>query len=90
MLLDPAEQRVHDFGKENVRRLKEIQKRCKEQEAEKAQARPVPVKALWTAPKYQHVSSRVLAQLEARTTLICHECNAFELFYMKVRSVPLM
>ncbi|XP_078809369.1 enkurin domain-containing protein 1 isoform X1 [Oryzias latipes] len=70
-------QRVHDFGKENVRRLKEIQKRCKEQEAEKAQARPVPVKALWTAPKYQHVSSRVLAQLESSTPTVKPQCQNF-------------
>uniref|UniRef100_A0A3B4ZUA5 Enkurin domain containing 1 n=1 Tax=Stegastes partitus TaxID=144197 RepID=A0A3B4ZUA5_9TELE len=61
-------QRVHDFGKENVRRLREIQKRCKEQEAERAQSRSVPVKALWTASKYQDVPSRVMAQLQARST----------------------
>ncbi|XP_041644127.1 enkurin domain-containing protein 1 isoform X2 [Cheilinus undulatus] len=52
-------QRSHDFGKENVRRLREIQRRCKEQEAERAQSRPVPVKALWTSSKYQNVSSKV-------------------------------
>lgn len=58
---------MHDFGKENVRRLREIQKRCKEQEAERAQSRAVPVKALWTASKYQNVPSRVMAQLQARS-----------------------
>uniref|UniRef100_A0A3Q3WWJ9 Enkurin domain-containing protein n=1 Tax=Mola mola TaxID=94237 RepID=A0A3Q3WWJ9_MOLML len=58
--------RIHDFGKENVLRLREIQRRCKEQEAERAQSRPVPVKALWTSPKYQNVSSRVMVQLEVR------------------------
>uniref|UniRef100_A0A3B4FJ78 Enkurin domain containing 1 n=1 Tax=Pundamilia nyererei TaxID=303518 RepID=A0A3B4FJ78_9CICH len=64
----PSEQRVmHDFGKENVRRLREIQKRSKEQEAERAQSRAVPVKALWTASKYQNVPSRVMAQLQARS-----------------------
>ncbi|XP_067376110.1 enkurin domain-containing protein 1 isoform X2 [Channa argus] len=56
---------VHDFGKENVRRLREIQRRCKEQEAERAQSRPVPVKALWTSCKYQNVPSRVIAQLQS-------------------------
>lgn len=63
-LFDPSEQRVHDFSKENVRRLREIQRRCKEQEAERAQSRPVPVKALWTSSKYDNVPSRVMAQLQ--------------------------
>ncbi|XP_036069323.1 enkurin domain-containing protein 1 isoform X2 [Oryzias melastigma] len=70
-------QRVHDFGKENVRRLREIQKRCKEQESERAQSRPVPVKALWTSPKYQHVSSRVLAQLGTSTPTVKPQCQNF-------------
>ncbi|TNN66823.1 Enkurin domain-containing protein 1 [Liparis tanakae] len=52
-------QRAHDFGKENVRRLREIQRRCKEQEAQRAHSGPVPVKALWTASKYQDTPSRV-------------------------------
>uniref|UniRef100_A0A8C3G3U0 Enkurin domain-containing protein n=1 Tax=Cyclopterus lumpus TaxID=8103 RepID=A0A8C3G3U0_CYCLU len=56
-------QQVHDFGKENVRRLREIQRRCKEQEAERAHSGPVPVKALWTASKYQDIPSRVMVQL---------------------------
>ncbi|XP_039660252.1 enkurin domain-containing protein 1 isoform X2 [Perca fluviatilis] len=60
-------QRVHDFGKENVRRLREIQRRCKEHEAERAQSRPVPVKALWTSSKYQNVPSRVMVQLQAHS-----------------------
>eukprot|EP00064_Thunnus_orientalis_P013734 superscaffoldBa00002286_g13774 len=73
-------QRVHDFGKENVRRLREIQKRCKEQEAERAQSRPAPVKALWTASKYQNVPSRVMAQLQwisalTKTTLKSFSCD---------------
>lgn len=67
----PSEQRVmHDFGKENVRRLREIQKRCKEQEAGRAQSRAVPVKALWTTSKYQNVPSKVMAQLQARSTSV--------------------
>lgn len=60
------QQRVHDFGKQNVRRLREIQRRCKEQEAVKAQSRPVPVKALWTSSKYQNVPSRLMVQLQVR------------------------
>lgn len=58
------EQRVYDFSKENKRRLREIQRRCKEQEAERAQSRPVPVKALWTSSKFQNVPSKVMVQLE--------------------------
>ncbi|KAK1801375.1 hypothetical protein P4O66_023054, partial [Electrophorus voltai] len=53
-----------DYGKENVRRLREIQRRFREQEAQKEHAKPVPVKALWTSPKYQDISSRVMAQLQ--------------------------
>ncbi|KAM7415910.1 hypothetical protein PAMA_018125 [Pampus argenteus] len=70
-------QRVHDFGKENVRRLREIQKRCKEQEAERVQSRPVPVKALWTSPKYQNVPSRVMAQLQVSSPTIKPQCQNF-------------
>lgn len=66
MISDPIEQRIHDFGKENVRRLREIQRRCKEQEAERAQSGPVPVKALWTSSKYQNVPSKVMVQLQVR------------------------
>lgn len=74
----PSEQRVmHDFGKENVRRLREIQKRCKEQEAERAQSRAVPVKALWTASKYQNVPSRVMAQLQVSSPSVKPHCQNF-------------
>lgn len=69
MISDPIEQRIHDFGKENVRRLREIQRRCKEQEAERAQSGPVPVKALWTSSKYQNVPSKVMVQLQVRIRL---------------------
>uniref|UniRef100_A0A8C6NX75 Enkurin domain containing 1 n=1 Tax=Nothobranchius furzeri TaxID=105023 RepID=A0A8C6NX75_NOTFU len=51
-------------SEKNVRRLREIQKRCKEQEAERAQSGPVPVKALWTSSKYQNTPSKVMAHLE--------------------------
>ena len=57
---------LRDYGKENVRRLREIQRRCREQEVQRQQARPVPVKALWSSPKYQDVPSRVMAQLQVR------------------------
>ncbi|XP_059379375.1 enkurin domain-containing protein 1 [Carassius carassius] len=55
---------IQDFGKENVRKLREIQKRFREMEAQREHTKPVPVKALWISPKYQDVSSRVMAQLQ--------------------------
>ncbi|XP_029960822.1 enkurin domain-containing protein 1 [Salarias fasciatus] len=70
-------QRVHDFGKENVRRLREIQKRCKEQEAKRAQSHPEPVKALWTSSKYQNVPSRVMAQLQVCSPSVRPQCQNF-------------
>nr|XP_040052156.1 enkurin domain-containing protein 1 isoform X2 [Gasterosteus aculeatus aculeatus] len=70
-------QRVHDFGKENVRRLREIQRRCKEQEAERAHSRPVPVKALWTSSKYHNVPSRVMVQLQTSSPTSKPQCQNF-------------
>ncbi|XP_037536196.1 enkurin domain-containing protein 1 [Nematolebias whitei] len=70
-------QRVQDFSKENIRRLREIQKRCKEQEAERAQNRPVPVKALWTSSKYQNTPSRVMTQPEVSTPTVRPQCQNF-------------
>ncbi|KAF4110377.1 enkurin domain-containing protein 1 [Onychostoma macrolepis] len=55
---------IRDFGKENVRKLREIQKRFRELEAQREHAKPMPVKALWISPKYQDVPSRVMAQLQ--------------------------
>ncbi|KAM6930552.1 enkurin domain-containing protein 1 [Xenentodon cancila] len=69
--------RPHDFSKENIRRLREIQKRCKEQEAERAHSRPVPVKALWNSPQYQSVTSRVMAQLEFSNPPVKPQCQNF-------------
>ncbi|XP_047236244.1 enkurin domain-containing protein 1 [Girardinichthys multiradiatus] len=70
-------QKVHDFGKENVRRLREIQRRCKEQEAERTQTRPVPVKALWTSSKYHNIPSRVMTQLEGSSPSVRPQCQRF-------------
>ncbi|XP_023276901.1 enkurin domain-containing protein 1 [Seriola lalandi dorsalis] len=70
-------QRVHDFSKENVRRLREIQRRCKEQEAERAHSRPAPVKALWTSSKYENVPSRVMAQLQVSCPSVKPQCQKF-------------
>ncbi|XP_056275420.1 enkurin domain-containing protein 1 isoform X2 [Pseudoliparis swirei] len=70
-------QRAHDFGKENVRRLREIQRRCKEQEAQRAHSGPVPVKALWTASKYQDIPSRVMVQLQVSSPTSKPQCQNF-------------
>lgn len=78
-LISVPKQRHHvrDFGKENVRRLKEIQKRCREQEAERAHSRHAPVKALWTSSKYHDVPSKVKAQLQAPHSAIKPQCQNF-------------
>ncbi|XP_010874806.1 enkurin domain-containing protein 1 isoform X2 [Esox lucius] len=70
-------QLVRDYGKENVRRLREIQRRCREQEAQRERSRPVPVKALWTSPKYQDVPSRVMAQLQETSPPKRLDCQNF-------------
>ncbi|XP_018584241.2 enkurin domain-containing protein 1 isoform X1 [Scleropages formosus] len=66
-----------DYGKENVRRLREIQKRCREQEAERERTRPLPVKALWTSSKYQNVTSKVMIQLQEANPPKKPECQNF-------------
>lgn len=71
---------MYDFGKENKRRLREIQRRCKEQEAERAQSRPVPVKALWTSSKFQNVPSKVMVQLQVRVTSSKHKSLNYFMF----------
>ncbi|XP_028853154.1 enkurin domain-containing protein 1 [Denticeps clupeoides] len=68
---------VRDFGKENVRRLREIQRKCREQEAQKERARPLPVKALWTSPKYKEVPSRVMTQSQESNPPKRPECQNF-------------
>uniref|UniRef100_A0A3B1K3R5 Enkurin domain containing 1 n=1 Tax=Astyanax mexicanus TaxID=7994 RepID=A0A3B1K3R5_ASTMX len=68
---------AQDYGKENVRRLREIQRRFREQEAQKERAKPVPVKALWSSPKYQDIPSRVMAQLQEKSHPKKAECQNF-------------
>uniref|UniRef100_A0A669QR95 Enkurin domain containing 1 n=1 Tax=Phasianus colchicus TaxID=9054 RepID=A0A669QR95_PHACC len=53
-----------DHEKENVRRIKEIQKRCKERERAQERSQPKPVKALWKSQKYENVESKVKARLQ--------------------------
>ncbi|NXL54205.1 ENKD1 protein, partial [Podilymbus podiceps] len=53
-----------DHEKENVRRIKEIQKKCKEKEQALEHSQPKPVKALWKSQKYKNVESKVKAKLQ--------------------------
>ncbi|NXK86344.1 ENKD1 protein, partial [Formicarius rufipectus] len=53
-----------DYKKENMRRIKEIQKRCKEKEQAQEHSQPKPVKALWKSQKYESVESKVKAKLQ--------------------------
>ncbi|XP_030875934.1 enkurin domain-containing protein 1 isoform X2 [Leptonychotes weddellii] len=53
-----------DHEKENLKRIREIQRRFREQERSREQSQPRPLKALWRSPKYDKVESRVKAQLQ--------------------------
>ncbi|XP_075289774.1 enkurin domain-containing protein 1 isoform X3 [Opisthocomus hoazin] len=53
-----------DHEKENVRRIKEIQKKCREKERAQEHSQPKPVKALWKSQKYENVESKVKAKLQ--------------------------
>ncbi|XP_075571850.1 enkurin domain-containing protein 1 [Pelecanus crispus] len=53
-----------DHEKENMRRIKEIQKKCKEKERAQEHSHPKPVKALWKSQKYENVESKVKAKLQ--------------------------
>lgn len=56
-----------DHEKENVRRIKEIQKKCKEKERAQEHSQSKPVKALWKSQKYENVESKVKAKLQVST-----------------------
>lgn len=47
-----------------MRRIKEIQKKCKEKERAQEHSQPKPVKALWKSQKYENVESKVKAKLQ--------------------------
>ncbi|XP_027703528.1 enkurin domain-containing protein 1 [Vombatus ursinus] len=53
-----------DHEKENVRRIREIQKQRQEQERGRDHSRPKPLKALWRSPKYDKVESRLKVKLQ--------------------------
>ncbi|XP_053554451.1 enkurin domain-containing protein 1 [Bombina bombina] len=64
----PPKRKARNHEKENVQRMREIQKKCREKEIEKEQGRPKPVKALWKSQKYENVESKVKAKLQESTT----------------------
>ncbi|XP_037671591.1 enkurin domain-containing protein 1 isoform X2 [Choloepus didactylus] len=60
----PKRKDPKDHEKENLRRIREIQRRFSEQEHSREQGQPRPLKALWRSPKYDKVESRIKAQLQ--------------------------
>ncbi|KAM4614400.1 enkurin domain-containing protein 1 isoform 1-T3 [Discoglossus pictus] len=60
----PPKRKVNNHEKENVRRMREIQKKCREKEDQKEQGKLKPVKALWKSQKYENVESKVKAKLQ--------------------------
>uniref|UniRef100_A0A8P0P0Z6 Enkurin domain containing 1 n=1 Tax=Canis lupus familiaris TaxID=9615 RepID=A0A8P0P0Z6_CANLF len=60
----PKRKDPKDHEKENLKRIREIQRRFPEQEHSREQGQPRPLKALWRSPKYDKVESRVKAQLQ--------------------------
>ncbi|XP_034026606.1 enkurin domain-containing protein 1 [Thalassophryne amazonica] len=75
--LTPKQKQVHNFRKDNVQRLREIQRRYKEQETKKSHSRPVPVKALWISPKYQNIPSKVMVHLQDASPAVKPQCQNF-------------
>ncbi|XP_069773654.1 enkurin domain-containing protein 1 isoform X2 [Narcine bancroftii] len=62
--LSPKRKESKDHEKENVRRMREIQKKCREKDQERELNGPKPVKALWKSQKYETVPSKVMARLQ--------------------------
>ncbi|XP_040837986.1 enkurin domain-containing protein 1-like [Ochotona curzoniae] len=62
--VSPKRKDPKDHEKENLRRIKEIQRRWREQEQGRERGQPHPLKALWRSPKYDKVESRVKALLQ--------------------------
>lgn len=60
-----------DHFRENVRRMRQIQRKSKEKEAESVQ----PVKALWKSEKYKDVPSKIKDDIDVSTSLIVIHCT---------------
>ena len=57
-----------DHVSENVRRMRQIQRKCKQREQEAAK----PVKVLWKSDRYADVESRIKQDLEVSRLLFTH------------------
>ncbi|XP_063168921.1 enkurin domain-containing protein 1 [Candoia aspera] len=62
--LRPKRRDHKDHEKENLRRMREIQRKCREKEQARELSQPKPVKALWKSQKYENVESKVKAKLQ--------------------------
>ncbi|XP_026574891.1 enkurin domain-containing protein 1-like [Pseudonaja textilis] len=62
--LRPKRRDHKDHEKENLRRMREIQRKCREKEQARQLSQPKPVKALWKSQKYENVESKVKAKLQ--------------------------
>ncbi|XP_060248053.1 enkurin domain-containing protein 1 isoform X2 [Meriones unguiculatus] len=62
--VSPKRKDPKDHEKENLKRIKEIQRRFQDQERRREQGQPKPLKALWRSPKYDNVESRVKARMK--------------------------
>ncbi|XP_059170071.1 enkurin domain-containing protein 1-like [Physella acuta] len=63
--------RVKNQLNENVRRLREIQRRCRQKQVEKQE----PVRALWKSEKYSNVESKIKQDVEKPCTPRPHSAN---------------
>lgn len=58
------EKEPRDHVAENVRRMRQIQRKCRQKQREDESTAPVPVKALWKSQKYESVPSKLAELLE--------------------------
>ncbi|KAM8947099.1 enkurin domain-containing protein 1 isoform 1-T1 [Pelodytes ibericus] len=82
----PPKKKVRNHEKENIQRLREIQKKCREKELEKEHCGPKPVKALWKSNKYENVESKVKGKLEEKQTNSNTESQKFLKAYSRCGS----
>ncbi|XP_061672580.1 enkurin domain-containing protein 1 isoform X2 [Syngnathoides biaculeatus] len=78
--------RALDFRKDNIRRLREIQRRCKEVEAERA--RSAPIKALWTSTKYHNVQSKFMDDIQVTSPAVKPQCQNFLKAHSQNKATP--
>ncbi|XP_054856819.1 enkurin domain-containing protein 1 isoform X2 [Eublepharis macularius] len=73
----PKRKECKDYEKVNLRRLREIQRKCREKEQARELSQPKPVKALWKSAKYENVESKVKAKLQERSVPPNPEAQSF-------------